>query len=61
MPIRCRGRYVQPQITIAEGTDWSFIEGLSIDAPKAAGCDPVRRYQSIPNGRGWSLTTSTRC
>jgi hypothetical protein len=33
-PIRCRGRYVQPQITIAEGTNWSFIEGLSPEGPR---------------------------
>lgn len=32
MPIRCHGRYVQPQITIAAGTGWSFIEGVSVEA-----------------------------
>jgi hypothetical protein len=31
-PIRCHGRYHQPQITIAQGTEWSFIEGLAIEA-----------------------------
>jgi hypothetical protein len=30
MPIRCRGRYVQPQITIAGGSDWSFVEGFDL-------------------------------
>jgi len=28
MPIRCHGRYSQPQITIAAGTDWSYVEAV---------------------------------
>lgn len=32
MPIRCHGRYIQPQITVASGTEWRFIEALSVEA-----------------------------
>jgi hypothetical protein len=31
MPIRCHGRYVQPQITLAD-SDWNFIENLDLEA-----------------------------
>ena len=32
MPIRTHGRYLQPEITIASGAEWSFIEGISVAA-----------------------------
>lgn len=32
MPIRCHGRYVQPQVEIAAGTTWSYINELTVEA-----------------------------
>jgi hypothetical protein len=34
LPIRCHGRYAQPQITVSEATDWSYIEALDLDATR---------------------------
>jgi hypothetical protein len=32
MPIRCYGRYVQPQVDIAAATDWTYVNGLDVAA-----------------------------
>ncbi len=37
MPLRCAARHVSPTLTIAAGTDWSFMQGLEIDFEPGAG------------------------
>jgi hypothetical protein len=32
VPIRASGRYVQPEIRLAAGTEWSAVQGFELEA-----------------------------